>query len=89
MPIELEVEGVPDLAVAAAIRKTVRAVGREIERRDQRRVTLSPSETRGEWDLGIQVRSGWQLISFMAPVERLPDIVGRTLREHLAAQLTR
>ena len=89
MPIELEVEGVPDLAIAAAIRKTVRAVGREIERRDQRRVTLSPSETRGEWDLGIQVLSGWQLISFMAPVERLPDIVGRTLREHLAAQLTR
>lgn len=88
MPIELEVEGVPDPAIAGAIRKTVRAVSREIELRDQRRVVLSPSETRGEWDLGIQTPSGWQLISFMAPVERLSDIVGRTLREHLAPRLT-
>ena len=48
MPIELEIEGVPDRAIVAAIRKTVRAVGREIERRDQRRVTISPSEVRGE-----------------------------------------
>lgn len=88
MPIELEIEGVPDRAIVAAIRKTVRAVGREIERRDQRRVTISPSEVRGEWDLGIQLPSGWQLISFMAPVERLPDIVGRTLRERLASPIT-
>jgi hypothetical protein len=88
MPIELEIEGVPDRAIAAAIRKTVLAVGREIEPCDQRRVTISPSETRGEWDLGIHQPSGWQLISFMAPVERLPDIVGRTLREGLASAIT-
>jgi hypothetical protein len=88
MSIELEIEGVPDRAIAAAIRKTVVAVGREIEPRDQRRVTISPSETRGEWDLGIQQPSGWQLISFMAPVERLPDIVGRTLRERLVSAIS-
>lgn len=88
MPIELEIEGVPDRAIAAAIRKTVLAVSREIEPRDQRRVTISPSETRGEWDLGIQQPSGWLLMSFMAPVERLPDIVGRTLRERLASAIT-
>jgi hypothetical protein len=63
-------------------------VGRELEPRDQRRVTISPSETRDEWDLGIQQPSGWQPISFMAPVERLADIVGRALRERLASAIT-
>jgi len=32
----------------------------------------------------IRAASGWHLVSFTAPVEQLPNIVERTLRERLA-----
>lgn len=83
MDIELEIEGVPDGAIADAIRDRVRTIGHEIALTGDWRVTIGPSETRGEWDLGILAPSGWQLASFAEPVERLPDVVERKLREHL------
>ena len=81
--IELEIEGVPDRVIADAIRKSVRRLSRPIDRPGEWRVTLGPSETRGEWDLGILAPSGWHLTSFTGPVERLPDIVERELRARL------
>jgi hypothetical protein len=83
MDIELEIEGVPEGAIADAIRERVRTVGHEIALAGDWRVTIGPSETRGEWDLGILAPSGWQLDSFAEPIERLPDVVERRLREHL------
>jgi len=81
--IELEIEGVPDSVIAGAIRKKARTLGQHINRSGNWRVTLGPSETRGEWDLGIRAAAGWHVVSFTAPVEQLPDIVDRTLRERL------
>ncbi|MEO8260329.1 MAG: hypothetical protein ABI868_23490 [Acidobacteriota bacterium] len=85
MDIELEIEGVPDGPIADAIRARVKNLRHEIERPGDWRVTIAPSETRGEWDLGIRTPSGWQLASFAEPVERLPDVVERELRERLGS----
>src|SRR5437868_15342231 len=65
------------------LRKKARTLGQHINRSGNWRVTLGPSETRGEWDLGIRAAAGWHVVSFTAPVEQLPDIVDRTLRERL------
>jgi hypothetical protein len=85
MDIELEIEGVSDRSIADAIRKKVRILRRQLAHPGDLRVTLAPSETRGEWDLGIRAPSGWHLASFSGPVDRLPDVVDRTLRERLAS----
>ena len=86
MDIELEIEGVPDEAIVDAIRERVRMLRHQIALPGDCRVTIGPSETRGEWDLGILVPSGWQLASFAEPVERLPDVIERRLREHLESK---
>lgn len=83
MHIELEIEGVPDRAIADAIRKRVRMLRQQVDRPGDWRVTIAPSETRGQWDLGIRAPSGWHLASFDEPVEGLPAVVERTLRERL------
>jgi hypothetical protein len=83
MEIDLEIEGVPNRAIADAIRKTVRNVGRLIRPPDDCRVSIGPSETRGEWDLGIRLPSGWQLVSFSAPLERLPEVIDQALRQRM------
>jgi hypothetical protein len=83
MDIELEIEGVPDGTIADAIRERVRILRHEIALPGDWRVTIGPSETRGEWDLGILAPSGWQLASFAEPVERLPDVIERQLRARL------
>jgi hypothetical protein len=86
MDIELEIEGVPDGAIADAIRERVRNLRHQIALPGDWRVTIAPSETRGEWDLGILAPTGWQLDSFAEPVERLPDVIERKLRERLESK---
>lgn len=83
MDIELEIEGVPDRAIADAIRERVRTVRQQFAGSADCRVTITPSETRGEWNLGIHASSGWHLASFTEPVDRLPDVIEQKLRERL------
>jgi hypothetical protein len=85
MDIELDIEGVPEGPIADAIRAKVRTLRQQIARPGDWRVTIGPSETRGEWDLGILTPAGWQLASFAEPVERLPDMIEQELRERLGA----
>ena len=79
--IELVIEGVRDRAIVSAIRKKVLAFGRRLQPSGDCRVRLSPSEVRGEWDLGIRGALRWHLASFAAAAEGLPDVVERTLEE--------
>ena len=83
MNLELEIEGVPDRAVAGAIRKRVRTLGQQVVHPEDWHVRLAPSEARVEWDLGIRTVSGWHIVSFTAPMERLPDLVEHALRARL------
>jgi hypothetical protein len=81
MDIDLQMEGVIDRHVADAIRRRVRMVRREFATSGEWRVTVWPSETRGEWDVGVRAPSGWRLDSFTDAIDGLPAFVERTLRE--------
>jgi len=83
MDIDLQIEGISDRALVDAIRKRIRRVSRANPRRGEWRVTVSPSETRGQWDLGVQAPSERHFASFTDANERLPDLVERTLRDIL------
>jgi len=83
MDIEVQIEGVSDRTVADAIRKRIRRVGQAIARPGEWRITVSPSETRGQWDLGVQTPSRRHFASFTDPVDRLPDLIERKFREIL------
>jgi len=83
MDVDLHVEGVLDRTVADAIRKRVGQVRQIVARPGEWRITISPSETRGQWDLGLQVSSRRHFASFNEPIERLPDLIERKLREFL------
>jgi hypothetical protein len=84
MNIELEIEGVSDRVVTGAIRKRVRMLGQHLDRSEDWRVRLVPSETQAEWDLGIRTSSGWRVASFTAPIQQLADIVEQHVRVQLA-----
>ena len=83
MDIDLQIEGVLDRRVADAIRRGVKAVRRQFAATGEWRVTVWPSHTRGEWDVGIRAPTGWHLESFTAAIECLPAFVERTLRQHV------
>jgi hypothetical protein len=83
MDIEVQIEGVTDRTVAAAIRSRVRRVSRVSARPGEWRITVSPSETRGQWDLGVQAPSGRHFASFSETIDRLPELIERKLRECL------
>ena len=82
MEIDLHIEGVSD-AVADAIRKRVRRLRQFVSQRGEWRITVSPSETRGQWDLGVQVSSRRHFASFNEAIDRLPDVIELKLREFL------
>jgi len=81
--IDVQIEGVSDRKIADAIRKRIRRVSRTIARPGDWRLTVSPSETRGQWDLGVQAPAGRHFASFTEAIDRLPDLVEQKLREFL------
>lgn len=83
MDIDLQMESVPDRRVADAIRRNVRTVRRQFAARGEWRVTVWPSRTRGEWDVGVRDPSGWHLDSFTDAIDGLPDFVEQRLREYV------
>lgn len=83
MTIELEIEGVSDRAISAAIRRRVQILGRQLDRSEAWRISLVPSEAYAAWDLGIRTASDWHVASFTASVDMLPDIIEQRVRAHL------
>ncbi len=87
MNIDVEIEGVFDRLIADAIRLKIRRLCRQLASPFDWRVTITPSETRGEWDIGIHAPAGWHVMSFAGPPERLPDVIEHALRERLVLPL--
>jgi hypothetical protein len=83
MDIDLQMESVLDRRVADAIRRHVRTVRREFAARGEWRVTVWPSDTRGEWDVGVRDSFGWHLDSFTDAIDGLPAFVEQRLREYV------
>lgn len=82
MDLEVVIEGITDERLEKKIRKNIQQVYKETEGRW--RVMVSPSETRGQWDLGVQGPSGRHFASFTEGVDRLPELVAAQLRTHLS-----
>lgn len=87
MDVDLQIEGVSERTVMDAIHKRVRQVRQLVPQAGEWRVTVSPSETRGQWDVGLQVSSERHFASFNEAIDRLPDLVERQLREFLGLPL--
>jgi hypothetical protein len=87
--IDVYVEGVANEKIADAIRTRIRRIGRADARRGEWRVTVSPSETRGQWDLGVQAPSARHFASFTDATDRLPDLIERKFREILELPSTK
>jgi hypothetical protein len=83
MDIVVVIEGVTDVVIERAIQKSIRKFGRSVMRAGEWRVTVFPSETRGEWDLGLQGPSERHFSSFVVPPDRLPDLIEGKLSEFL------
>jgi hypothetical protein len=81
MDIQLEIEGLADRRLVDAIRRSVRLVRRRFAQNGGWRVVISPSDTRGEWDVGVRAPSGWHLSSFTETIDGLPAFVDHNLRE--------
>jgi hypothetical protein len=84
MDLEVVIEGVSDVRVANEIKRKVRQVCKDAERSGQWSVVVSPSETRGQWDLGVRGPFGRHFASFTERVDQLPELVAEQLRACLS-----
>jgi hypothetical protein len=80
MDIDIIIEGVSDAAVSRQITRAMQQVCRHVYRTGQWSVLLTPSETRGEWDLGVRGPSGHRFVSFTTDIDQLPALVGDQLK---------
>ena len=80
MDLEVLIEGVSDRRVASEIERSVRQVCKDTERSGEWRVMVSPSEMRGQWDLGVRGPFVSHFASFTERVEQLPRLVAEQLR---------
>lgn len=85
MDLEVVVEGLSDVRVANEVKRKIQQVCKEMERTGEWSVMLSPSEMRGQWDLGVRGPLGRHFASFSDPerVDQLPELVARQLRAFL------
>lgn len=79
MDFEVVIEGVSDARITNEIERRVRQVCQGAERSGPWRVVVSPSETRGQWDLGVRGPFGHYFTSFTERADQLPELV----EEHL------
>ena len=84
MDLEVVIEGVADEHLAGQIKRQIGQVCRDTARSGQWSVLMSPSETRGQWDLGVKGPLGRTFGSFPERVDQLPELVAEHLRACLA-----
>jgi hypothetical protein len=80
MDLEVVIEGVPDARVVKAITRKIHEVCDDGGRSGSWSVLVSPSETRGQWDLGVKSPAGRSFSSFRDRDGTLPDLVAAQLR---------
>ncbi|HEY6212811.1 MAG TPA: hypothetical protein VIW45_11020 [Vicinamibacterales bacterium] len=77
MDIDVMIEGVTDQELEKQIRRRIHEVCKDVA--GSWRVMVSPSETRGQWDLGVQGPSGRHFASFTDSADCLPELVAAQL----------
>jgi hypothetical protein len=83
--LELVIEGVTDLRLVEDIKRQVRRVCKGAKRDGEWSVFVSPSETRGQWDLGVREPLGRHFAYFNTDrADELPRLVAEKMRTFLA-----
>jgi len=80
MDIDVVIEGVSDVSMAKVIKRTLLDVCKRVPRPGEWSVLLAPSETRGQWDLGVRGPFGHHFVSFTTEIDQLPALVGDQLK---------
>lgn len=80
MSLVVMIEGVSDVRVANEITREVQQVCDGTEGSGQWSVVVSPSATRGQWDLGVRGPFGRYVASLAVGVDQLPALVAGHLR---------
>jgi hypothetical protein len=80
MDIEVFIEGVSDMRVTKDIKRNLQKVCKDVDRAGRWSVLLAPSETRGEWDLGVRGPFGQHFVSFTTEADKLPALVAEQMR---------
>jgi hypothetical protein len=82
--LEVTIEGVSDVRAANEIKRKVRRACKGTEPGGEWTVMVSPSETRGQWDLGVRGPSGLHFARF-TELAQLPQLVADQLRAGLGS----
>jgi hypothetical protein len=85
MDLEVVIEGVTNAHVEKEIKRQVRKVSNNTPRPGEWSLFVSPSETRGEWDLQVKGPFGSHISSFVEQADLLPAWVSEQLRMCLSA----
>jgi hypothetical protein len=87
MDLEVVIEGVSDVLVETEMKRQIRRVSKAITRPGEWNLLVSPSETRGQWDLLVRGPFGSHLASFSEGADQLPRLVAAALRACLQSAL--
>jgi hypothetical protein len=85
MDLEVVIEGVTDVAVESEMKRQIRKVCTDTKRPGEWSLLVSPSETRGQWDLSVRGPFGRHIRSFTERADQLPELVAEELRACLRA----
>jgi hypothetical protein len=88
MDIDVVIEGVPDAVVADVLKEKIRNVCQQVARPGEWSVLVSPSETRGQWDIGLRGPSNNHFASFDGRLDHLSDTIAERLRQFLERRST-
>lgn len=89
MNLEVVIEGVSDVDVEQEIKWQIEKVSKQVNAPGEWSVFVSPSETRGEWDLSVRGPFGHHIASFTQDADQLPALVAEELRACLSVGLDR
>jgi hypothetical protein len=78
--LDVVIEGVSDVHVLKEINRKVQQVCKGSPHAGQWSLLVSPSETRGQWDVGIRGPFGEHFASFTERADQLPGLVAEQLR---------
>ena len=86
MDLEVVIEGVSDVQ-EHEIKWQIQKVCKGATSSGEWSVFVSPSETRGEWDLLVRGPFGHHMASFTEPVDQLPALIAEQLRTCLSVAI--
>ena len=80
---EILVEGVDNASLAGEVKSAIRASLRQMSLPGAWRVVVRPARVGGQWDFSVYGLDARHLLPIEVPLDLLPDLIPRRLRESL------